>query len=73
MKKWIKIIIIVAVIIVLFIVGVEFAYKSIIRTECCACDGYCKDEMICIAPAVCCKCNYNTLTKLMIIINDYIL
>ena len=59
MKKWLMVIIIIAIIVILFIAGVEITYKSLI-TDCCSC---CDDgEEICIS--LCCECEYNTFEKM---------
>jgi len=65
MKKWIKILVIIAIIIIIvFIAGVEIIYNSFVD-ECCSC---CDDSAeICIS--ACCKCNYNIFEKIERIFN----
>ena len=78
MKKWVKVLILIFTILValtiLLLLSTNKIYEKIYGEGCCPCsDVYCDDKGICVGPSVCCKCNYSTTTKLMIIINDYIL
>lgn len=58
-NKWVKVSVITVIIVIVFIVGVEITYHSLI-TDCCSC---CDDtEQICIS--ACCKCGYNTFEKI---------
>ena len=59
MKYLKKVTIIIAIIVVVIILGIEFAYHSLI-TDCCSCCN--TSEEICIA--MCCKCGYNTFEKI---------
>ena len=66
MKKWKKVLIVIAIIIAVIIIGIEVIYRAS-ANDCCSC---CDDSAeVCIS--ACCNCNYNMFEKIVRIIDSF--
>ena len=72
MKNWLTFIIILAIVIVIFFIGIELIFENISGVECCPCyDGCYNKECIITNGLECCKCNYNIFEKIQMILYYY--